>query len=110
MSMLKLFRPDTKHSSEPRPHVVSFRQPWESRKKLQLDEGTLRAISRAKMIRKQNACPECGCASVAPIELENPILNRNRLPIPGTASLVGFRCTKCEAEWPAENHNDDTEE
>lgn len=102
MSTLKIYRPDAAHTEKPEPYVVSFRQPWESRKRLQLDEATLRSIYRAKKIKEHRSCPTCGAATVVPVELANAILNQNRLPIPGTATLVGFRCTTCEREWPVE--------
>jgi len=109
MSTLKIFRPDPAHEQKPEPYIVSFRQPWESRKRVQLDEATLRSIYRAKKIKEHRSCPKCQAATVVPVELANAMLNRNRLPIPGTATLVGFRCTQCESEWPVDDEKFDEE-
>ncbi|QDU80237.1 hypothetical protein Pla110_19610 [Polystyrenella longa] len=102
MSTLKIHRPDQAHTAVQPVDILSFRRPWENRQRQQLDEATLRALSRAKKIRDNSECPCCNSASVVPIELDNAILNRNRLPIPGTSTLVGFHCTICENEWPAD--------
>ena len=48
-----------------------------------------------------NHVPDRSHPIVEPIELDNGILNRNRMPIPGTATLVGFHCHGCQREWPA---------
>ncbi|MCA9039089.1 MAG: hypothetical protein KDA65_01945 [Planctomycetaceae bacterium] len=106
MSTLKIYRPDQAHTNVQPMDILSFRRPWESRQQRQLDEATLRVLSRAKLIRDNRECPCCNSASVLPIELDNAILNRNRLPIPGSATLVGFRCTICDHEWPAHQNDE----
>lgn len=105
MSTLKIYRPDQAHNNAQPVDILSFRRPWESRQQQQQDEATRRVLIRAKLIRANRECPCCNSASVVPIELGNAILNRNRLPIPGSATIVGFRCTLCENEWPA--HQDE---
>jgi hypothetical protein len=56
-------------------------------------------ISRARLLFENRSCRSCGYPVVLPIELDDAQLNRNRQAIPGTASLVGFRCEGCRAEW-----------
>jgi len=56
-------------------------------------------LVRAQAIRKNNECPECGHPVVEPVELNDAAISRNGLPIPGTATLVGFHCCGCEREW-----------
>ncbi|MEX0724962.1 MAG: hypothetical protein WEB58_02410 [Planctomycetaceae bacterium] len=61
----------------------------------------LTPIVRARVLHTNRVCPYCRHAAVEPIELNDGILNRQRKPIPGTATLVGFHCQDCDAEWPA---------
>ena len=59
------------------------------------------AVSRARAIRGNSCCPFCNKATVEPIELDDATISpHSRLPVPGTATLVGFHCHSCEAEWP----------
>jgi hypothetical protein len=56
---------------------------------------------RARMISRNSACPECGHHDIEPLELEDAVISpRNRLPVPGTATIVGFHCNDCGIEWP----------
>ena len=61
--------------------------------------GQMDIITRARLLFENRCCPSCSYPVVTPIELNDAQFNRNRLPIPGTATLVGFRCAGCEAEW-----------
>ena len=61
--------------------------------------GRMDVITRARLLFDNRCCPTCGYPVVTPIELNDGQLSRNRLPIPGTATLVGFRCNGCDAEW-----------
>ena len=56
-------------------------------------------ISRARLLFENRSCRSCGYPAVVPLELNDAQLNRNRLPIPGTATLIGFRCCGCRKEW-----------
>lgn len=60
----------------------------------------LPALMRAQLLRDNRTCPCCTHPVVEPIELNDACVNRSGLPIPGTATLVGFRCGSCEHEWP----------
>jgi hypothetical protein len=67
-----------------------------------VDDGKMNhVVERARTIRRNGRCPHCNHPVVEPIELDDAILNRNRMPIPGTATLVGFHCHGCEREWPS---------
>lgn len=74
--------------------VVQFRIPESRTKRSRMD-----AITRARLLFENRVCPTCGYPVVTPLELNDHQLNRNRLPIPGTATLVGFHCCGCGAEW-----------
>ena len=58
------------------------------------------ALLRARLLRENRNCPHCQHPVVTPLELEDGLLGRNRLPVPGTATLVGFHCMRCHREWP----------
>ena len=57
-------------------------------------------LSRAQLLSRNTCCPSCSRPTVEPVELADAIFNRNNLPIPGTATLVGFHCNHCSSEWP----------
>ena len=78
------------------PQIIPFRPH-------RLPEGNdsmLDILLRAQQIRVNRTCPDCNCPGVEPVELNNAVQNRNGMPIPGSATLVGFRCNQCDAEWP----------
>lgn len=56
-------------------------------------------ISRARLLFENRSCPNCHYPVVLPLELDDATINRNGLPIPGTATLVGFHCSGCGDEW-----------
>jgi predicted RNA-binding Zn-ribbon protein involved in translation (DUF1610 family) len=59
------------------------------------------AVDRARLIHQNGTCPECGHQDIEPLELADSMISpRNRLPVPGTATIVGFHCNDCGTEWP----------
>ncbi len=58
-------------------------------------------VGRAHTIYTNGRCPACRHPVVEPIELNDALVGRGNLPIPGTATLVGFRCDRCDSEWQA---------
>ena len=56
-------------------------------------------VHRARALYANRTCPVCRYPVVLPIELDDAARNRCGQPIPGTATLVGFRCRGCRAEW-----------
>lgn len=101
MSRLKLFRGD-RTACDPSvsrgdaPGVLSYESHF--RRWRDYRNG---AASRAKTLRNNDECPHCRRALVEPLELADAVLSRNNLPIPGTATLVGFHCLTCHWEWSA---------
>ncbi len=56
---------------------------------------------RARILQQNNCCPECAQHSVEPLELADAVISpKNRMPVPGTATIVGFHCNDCGTEWP----------
>ena len=59
------------------------------------------AVDRARLIHSNGICPECGHNDIEPLELADSVISpKNRLPVPGTATIVGFHCNDCGTEWP----------
>jgi hypothetical protein len=76
--------------------------PFQPRSRATVISGRFTApVDRARIIRSNAACPECGHTDVEPLELEDAVISpRNRMPVPGTATIVGFHCHGCGCEWP----------
>lgn len=99
MSQLKLYAPAGAAGGFDRneePTLISFRSHVLRLK----TRGYLRILQRARDLHDNRHCPSCGHAAVEPIELRDALFSRNRLPIPGSATLVGFHCGTCRSEWP----------
>lgn len=76
--------------------------PFTSRQRTTIISGRLSApVDRARIIAQNSACPECCREDVEPLELQDALISpKSRLPIPGTATIVGFHCNDCGTEWP----------
>jgi len=103
MSHLKLFRPN-----EPAGASVSVADggpavifAFTSEQGHKADPTASAVVERAQTIHSNRRCPHCQGTSVSPLELADALLNQNHKPIPGTATLVGFRCHLCLVDWPA---------
>jgi hypothetical protein len=57
------------------------------------------SLTRARLIRLNRCCPDCGRAAVVPIDAEPILMSRNRMPIPGSGRLAGFECDSCGHAW-----------
>ncbi len=58
-------------------------------------------VDRARLLHNNSTCPECAHHDIEPLELEDSVISpKNRLPVPGTATIVGFHCNDCGIEWP----------
>ena len=56
---------------------------------------------RARILQQNNCCPSCTLHDIEPLELADALISpKNRLPVPGTATIVGFHCNDCGTEWP----------
>jgi hypothetical protein len=105
MSQLKLFRPqhDTASGEPADPHPVIYSISSISSisaTRLPVRAAYQRAtLARARAIHANRTCPDCGRTTVVPLEFQDAALNRNLVPVPGTATLAGFACHACGAEW-----------
>jgi hypothetical protein len=76
--------------------------PFVSRNQTTIISGRLAApVDRARIIQQNSVCPECSQNNIEPLELQDAVISpQNRLPVPGTATIVGFHCNDCSTEWP----------
>lgn len=76
--------------------------PFERNRRSLIFSGRFQApVDRARLLNRNSECPECGRHDIEPLELEDAVISpRNRLPVPGTATIVGFHCNDCGIEWP----------
>lgn len=105
---LRLFAPAEEESAERKSadsgadtEVLSFEQ----NRPTAVTSGRIMApAERARILRENSVCPDCNRTQVEPIELNDALLSpRNRMPVPGTATIVGFHCDGCGCEWPVYN-------
>ena len=61
----------------------------------------LEIIQRSRLLHIHRRCHECGRPTVHPLERDDAVLGKNRLPVPGTSTVVGFHCVYCQSEWTA---------
>jgi hypothetical protein len=95
MSHLSLYRPPTAPEDD-EPRVFSFTEfSGRIRSNRMLD-----VITRARIEKENSQCPCCQRITVRPLELADGVRNRNGAKVPGTATIVAFRCTRCRHEWP----------
>jgi len=98
MSRLSVYWPDecdsTMAAGKNRPTILPFprRHAVESGPRLDV-------IARARLLFANRRCRNCSYPVVEPLELDDAMTNSSGLEIPGTATLVGFRCQSCDAEW-----------
>lgn len=79
------------------PEIYSFVEWVERLRSPALNSSAL----RARRLHVNQSCPECHRASVLPLMLNDGRLDGAGRLVPGSATLVGFRCEQCCSEWPA---------
>lgn len=95
MSHLSLYCPPPQVEDDG-PHVLSFAE-YQGRMR---KNRVLEVIARAKVEKDNRRCPNCSRVRVDPLELGDGVRNCNGAVVPGTATVVGFRCSACRHEWP----------
>ena len=107
MSRLSVFWPEeygsTSTAVADEPRIIPFPRSRSSRltrgEHPDDDFPALDVIARARLLFANRQCRHCGFPVVLPMQLDNAQVNCQGLEIPGTATIVGFRCHSCEAEW-----------
>lgn len=79
------------------PEIYSFAD-WVT--KLRSPDSSYAAL-RAKHVNKNQCCPDCRRVGVVPLMLNDGRIDGSGRLVPGTATLVGFRCQQCTHEWSA---------
>ena len=57
-------------------------------------------LTRAKALHDNRRCRHCGQGDVEPVTLNDGVRDGSGQYVPGSATLVGFHCRGCRAEWP----------
>lgn len=105
MSILKIYYPDDTHSEpvasleDPSPMILPFQRRFPKRPHFLAHEDL--ALKRARILFKNQQCPACHSSDIEKLELRDGLLNQKNRLIPGTSTVVGFRCESCDSEWPA---------
>lgn len=99
MSRLSVYWPEDANSSQApdeNPAIVAFPR---NIKRPSAAGTPLDVVTRARLFFQNRRCRGCGYPVVDPVELADSVVNRNGMSIPGTATLIGFRCRGCKCEW-----------
>lgn len=102
MTRLRVYRgPETnrvsRFSSAERPGVIPFAALVTRRNRVAVANA---ALDRAKALHSNRNCKSCGCQGVEPVTLNDGLRDGSGQYVPGSATLVGFHCTRCRSEWP----------
>ncbi|MBM4076496.1 MAG: hypothetical protein FJ267_12765 [Planctomycetes bacterium] len=108
MSRLSVFWPEDSGSRSAaildEPRILPFRKPVLRFQKPDYKHQQMPdVISRARVIYDNRQCRECLSPVVELVQLDDAMVNRQGLNIPGTATLVGFHCLSCDHEWRIED-------
>ncbi|WP_339731733.1 hypothetical protein [uncultured Gimesia sp.] len=107
MSILKIYYPDNTHcepvasQEESSSMVLPFQKRYPKEPhflKLKKEDWVL---NRARILFQNQQCPACNSSTIEKLELRDGLLNQKNRMIPGTSTVVGFRCECCDTEWPA---------
>lgn len=102
MSRLSVFWPDEAFSGSAtadNPMILPFPKRRFATEGKSTPHQKMDVVTRARVLYENRQCRECGYPVVEPIELSDSMVNLSGLAIPGTATLVGFHCCGCDAEW-----------
>jgi len=77
------------------PEIYSFAE-WVD--KLRQPDANPAAL-RAQRLNSNQTCPDCCRAGVLPLMLNDGRMDGSGRLVPGSATLVGFRCETCSHEW-----------
>lgn len=61
----------------------------------------MEVVQRSRLLHMHRRCKDCGRPTVQPVEQNDGVLGKNRLPVPGTSTVLGFHCDYCQSEWSA---------
>ena len=99
MSRLSVFWPEetcTIATTTDEPMILPFPRP---QRFSDAERRPMDVVTRARVLFANRKCHECRYPVVEPIELADSAVNSSGLAIPGTATLIGFRCCGCQNEW-----------
>lgn len=109
MSNLKVYWPESENAptatsarradvgdSPAEPEIYSFVE-WVEKLR---EPDTNPSALRAQRLNANQSCPDCSRVGVLPLMLNDGRMDNSGRLVPGSATLVGFRCETCSHEWP----------
>lgn len=105
MSVLKIYYPEDTNTQidtsleSPQRMILPFKRDYSPQ--LSRNDQQDWVLKRARSLFNNHQCPNCNSSTVAALELRDGLFNRKNRLIPGTSTVVGFRCETCDTEWPA---------
>jgi hypothetical protein len=115
MSCLKLYAPIESDFQERRfsiyedPEEVGDREEGEpeilswnriaTQPRTQNTPSLMELLARTRTLYRNKRCRSCNRPTVEPVEMDDALVSKNRMPVPGSATLVGFQCQYCRHEW-----------
>lgn len=94
---LSVYHDEADELEESENHVIS----WRFYPRNPGQPSFMEVVQRSRLLHMHRHCRDCGRPTVQPVEQNDGLLGKNRLPIPGTSTVIGFHCDYCEAEWSA---------
>lgn len=85
------------HRNIDEPEIYSFAE-WVEKLR---GPGSASALFRAQRLDANQTCPDCNRSGAVPLTLNNGRIDNSGRMVPGSATLVGFRCEECCCEWSA---------
>lgn len=74
---------------------------WRIGHRNRLTGSYMEIVQRSRLLHAHRRCQKCGRPTVRPVVREDSQVGTNRLPVPGTGTVVGFHCDYCRKEWSA---------
>jgi hypothetical protein len=112
MSCLKLYAPAEIDVEEPRfsiyvdpsdregadPEILSWNR-ISTHTRRDNPSSLMELLTRTRVLYRNKRCRSCDRPTVEPVEMDDAVVSKSRLPVPGSATLVGFQCQYCRHEW-----------
>lgn len=103
---IRIYEPPTEEEIAERQEPVELKSdrnilPFRKQRTTILSGRYVEPVDRARILSDNTECPQCEKHDIEPLELQDAVISpKSRLPIPGTATIVGFHCNDCGTEWP----------
>lgn len=103
---IRIYEPPTEEEQAERQEAIELTPdrnilPFRKQRTTILSGRYVEPVDRARILSENAECPQCEKHDIETLELQDAVISpKSRLPIPGTATIVGFHCNDCGTEWP----------